>query len=339
MLSRVAETIYWMNRYIERAENIARFIHVNLHLMLDLPHGAAGNSGAGGGGQWQPLIWTTGDEKDFMDRYPEATQENVMQFLTFDKENPNSIVSCIRFARENARSIREVISSEMWCTLNSFYLMVTDHSAPAKAAGDPHAFYTDIKTACALFLGESEVTMSHGEGWHFGRLARLLERADKTSRILDVKYYILLPKVEYVGMPLDTIQWAALLKSTSALEMFRQRYPTITPKRVSEFLLLDREFPRTVLHCISKVQESLRTITGSAEHTYSNPPEQKLGRLLADLNYANIDEITKTGLHEYIDSLQTRINQIDDAIHHTFFGLQSAESETGQSQDQTMVSI
>ena len=146
-----------------------------------------------------------------------------------------------------------------------------------------------------------------------------------------------------IGRRLEAVtrQWIlpAPYANPGMLEMFRQRYPTITPKRVSEFLLLDREFPRTVLHCISKVQESLRTITGSAEHTYSNPPEQKLGRLLADLNYANIDEITKTGLHEYIDSLQTRINQIDDAIHHTFFGLQSAESETGQSQDQTMVSI
>ena len=315
MLSRVAESLYWMNRYIERAENISRFVHVNLHLALDLPTGA-------GGGQWQPLIWTTGDEKNFFKTHKEATADNVIHFLTFDVENSNSILSCIRRARENARSIRETISSDMWFTLNRFYLMLADPAAPTRAAHDPHDFYTDIKTACALFAGESESTMSHGEGWHFGRIGRLLERADKTSRILDVKYYILLPKVEYVGMPLDIIQWAALLKSTSALEMYRMRFPTITPKRVSEFLLLDREFPRTVIYCLSNAMQSLREITGSAQYTFANPAEQKLGRILADLNYTNIDEVTNKGLHEYIDSLQTRLNEVDDAIHHTFFALE-----------------
>ena len=325
MLSRVAESIYWMNRYIERAENVARFIHVNLHMALDLPPGV-------GGSQWQPLIWTTGDEKLFMERHAHATQDIVIAFLTFDLKNPNSVLSCIRAARENARSIREVISSEMWFTLNRFYLMLSDPGAPARAAGDAHDFFTDIKTASALFSGETEGTMSHGEGWHFGRIGKLIERADKTSRILDVKYYILLPKVESVGMPIDTIQWAALLKSASALEMFRKRYATLTPKRVSEFLLLDREFPRALLYCMTKAGDSLRAITGSAEHTFSNAAEQRLGRLLADLNYANIDEITKNGLHEYIDSLQDRLNTVDDAISQTFFAIQPEESSQLQSQ-------
>jgi len=329
MLSRVASAIYWMNRYVERAENVARFVHVNLHLELDLPilEGAVGS-------QWQPLIWTTGDEKEFEKRYAEkggVTRENVIHFLTFDTENPNSIASCVKSARENARSIREVISSEMWFTLNRFYLMVRDPLAKSTAANDPHTFYTDVKTACALFIGETMSTMSHGEGWHFGRIGRLLERADKTSRILDVKYYILLPRVEYVGMPLDTIQWVALLKSASAFEMYRKRFSIITPKQVSAFLLLDREFPRAALHCINDAEESLRSITGSTENTYSNPAEQLLGRLLADLNYAQIDEIIKVGLHEYIDNLQSRINQTDDAIYRTFFEVRPA---TSQSQSQ-----
>lgn len=318
-----------MNRYVERAENVARFVHVNLHLELDLPiiEGTVGS-------QWQPLIWTTGDEKLFESRYKEVTRENVIEFLTFDQENPNSIVSCVKLARENARSIREVISSEMWFTLNRFYLMVRDPLAHKTAADDPNTFYTDVKTACALFIGETMSTMSHGEGWHFGRVGRLLERADKTSRILDVKYYILLPKVEYVGMPLDSIQWVALLKSASAFEMYRKRFSLITPKNVSAFLLLDREFPRAVLHCCNAAEESLRAITGSAEHSYSNPAEQKLGRLLADLTYAQIDEIIKGGLHEYIDDLQTRINQTDDGIYHTFFEVRPAEG-SGQSQSQS----
>jgi uncharacterized alpha-E superfamily protein len=340
MLSRVAESIYWMNRYVERAENVARFVHVNLHLELDVPHiddadPAATSSGGGrGGGQWRPLIWTTGDELLFQKHYNDYSRDNVIKFLTFDLENPNSILSCVRWARENARSIREIISSEMWFTLNRFYLMVRDATAPRRAAQDPHTFYTDIKTACALFLGESVSTMTHGEGWHFGRIGRLLERADKTSRILDVKYYILLPKVEHVGMPIDTIQWAALLKSASAFEMYRKVFSTITPRNVSRFLLLDRDFPRAVLHCLTGAEDSLRHITGSAENTFSNPAEQRLGRLRADLNYAGIDEVIKTGLHEYLDSLQTRINQTDDAIYKLFFEVRSDQSQS-QSQSQS----
>jgi uncharacterized alpha-E superfamily protein len=331
MLSRVAESIYWMNRYVERAENVARFVHVNLHLELDMPmleatgddHSVAANAQ---GSQWRPLVWTTGDEKLFSETHPQATRENVIHFLTFDEKNPNSILSCIRWARENARSVREVISSEMWVTLNRFYLMMRDPLAIKLAADDPHTLYSDIKTACALFVGETMSTMSHGEGWHFGRLGRLLERADKTSRILDVKYYILLPKVEYVGMPLDTIQWVALLKSASAFEMYRKRFHTITPRGVSEFLLLDREFPRAILQCLTTAEQSLHAITGSGENTFSNPAEQKLGRLRADLNYAHIDDIINGGLHEYVDALQTTINTIDDAIYKTFFEVRPDEA-------------
>src|SRR4051812_46860129 len=133
MLSRVAQTIYWMNRYVERAENVARFVHVNLHLELDLPMLEEGQAAS----QWQPLVWTTGDEKQFVERYKDYTRENVIYFLTFDMENPNSIMSCVKYARENARSIREVISSEMWFTLNRFYLMMRDPGAVQRSRDDP----------------------------------------------------------------------------------------------------------------------------------------------------------------------------------------------------------
>jgi uncharacterized alpha-E superfamily protein len=337
MLSRVAESIYWMNRYVERAENVARFIDVNLNLELDMP--ASPGSGAGGGGQavvgqWQPLIWTTGDEKLFATRYPDFSRENVIQFLTFDDENPNSIRSCIRLARENARSVREAISSEMWLTLNRFYLMMHEHGAPERAEADPYTFYSDVRTTSTLFIGETMGTMSHGEGWHFGRIGRLVERADKTSRILDVKYYILLPTMEAVGMPIDTLQWAAVLKSASGLEMYRKRFNSITPRRVSEFLLLDREFPRSLLFCMTEAEESLRFITGSRPDTFSNPAEHRLGRLLGDLHYVQIAEIFKTGLHEYIDSVQTRLNGVDDAMYHTFFEVRPEVPEVSQSQSQ-----
>ncbi|MEM0980974.1 MAG: alpha-E domain-containing protein, partial [Cyanobacteria bacterium P01_H01_bin.58] len=209
MLSRVAESIYWLNRYVERAENVARFVDVNLHLLLD-------TSLEGSTQQWEPLVVTTGDGELFQERYGTATAKNVLQFLTFDAAYPNSILSCVRAARENSRSIREIISSEMWEQINSFYLWVQE--AAQGEADEDHLlnFYQEVKMASHLFAGVMDATMAHNEGWHFGHLGRLLERADKTARILDVKYYILLPSVHDVGTPLDSLQWIALLKSASA---------------------------------------------------------------------------------------------------------------------------
>jgi len=191
MLSRVADSIYWMSRYVERAENVARFIDVNLQLMLDAPSGE--------GQQWEPLVNTTGDHGEFTKCHGKATQQNVIQFLTFDAENSNSILSCVRAARENARTIREIISSEMWLQLNKFYLMVNSAAENPKALGSLHEFFGEVKNASHLFTGVAAATMTHGEAWYFARLGRTLERADKTSRILDVKYHTVLPQLEDVG--------------------------------------------------------------------------------------------------------------------------------------------
>jgi uncharacterized alpha-E superfamily protein len=313
MLSRVADSIYWMSRYIERAENVARFIDVNLHLMLDVPVGAAE--------QWEPLVQTTGDVKMFEERYGKPTKENVVAFLTFDPDNPNSIVSCLRVARENARTVREIISSEMWEQANKFYLMVREAANDDRVTEEPHAFFTEIKMASHLFVGITDVTMSHGEGWHFGRVGRLLERADKTSRILDVKYFILLPSVTDVGSPFDDIQWAAVLKSASAFEMYRKRFGRLTPDRVADFLILDREFPRAMHYCVVKAEESLHAISGAALGTFQNVAEQRLGRVRSELGYAQIQEIISGGLHEFLDAFQAKLNRVGDAIHETFFAL------------------
>src|ERR1017187_3014573 len=255
MLSRVADSIYWMSRYIERAENVARFIDVNLNLMLDLP--------AGSTQQWWPLVDTTGDHEEFTRRYGAATQQSVMQFLTFDADNPNSILSCLRAARENARSVREIISSEMWEQLNKFYLMVTSAVASPEVLEDPHEFFNGVRMSSHLFAGVAEATMTHGEAWHFSRLGRMLERADKTSRILDVKYFILLPTIADVGTTVDDLQWAAVLRSASAFEMYRKTHGRIGPRRVVEFLLLNAEFPRAIHHCLIASRESVHAISGT----------------------------------------------------------------------------
>ncbi len=314
MLSRVADSVFWMARYIERAENVARFIDVNLHLILDLPLGSTA--------QWEPLVITSGDQQQFAARYgAAATKENVVQFLTFDTENPNSIIACVRAARENARSVREIISSEMWEQVNTFYLMVTAPEAQRRARESPHSFFTEVKMASHLLAGLTETTMSHGEAWHFYRLGRLLERADKTTRLLDVKYFILLPKVSDVGTPIDDIQWAAVLRSASALEMYRKRHGRMAPDRVAEFLLLDREFPRAVHYCLIKGEESLHAVTDTPLGTFRNPAEQRLGQLRSELGYARVEEILSVGLHEFLDALQVKLNSVGDAIFETFFAM------------------
>jgi uncharacterized alpha-E superfamily protein len=320
MLSRVAESIYWMSRYIERAENVARFVSVNLNLSLDFP----GEDQQ----QWLPLVVTTGDDEPFRERYPTPTKESVLRFLTVDRENPNSILSCLMAARANARSVRECISAEMWEHINNFYLMVKGSDGYQSGSGQISDFYERVRFAGQQFTGVTDATMTHGEAWHFCRLGRSIERADKTSRILDVKYFILLPTPDDIGTPLDDIQWSALLRSASALEMYRQRHGQITPSRVVEFLILDREFPRAVLYCLTKANESLHAITGAAMGGFSNPPEQALGQLHAQLAYTRADEIVQRGLHEFVDNLQWRLNLVGDAVHNTFFAMRPLQSSS-----------
>ena len=209
----------------------------------------------------------------------------------------------------------------MWEQINRTYLMVKDAETSGRINDDAASFYSHFKKACHLFIGTTDATMTHGEGWHFARLGRLIERADKTSRILDVKYFMLLPHVDYVGTPYDSLQWTALLKSTSAFEMYRKRFRRITPRQVTAFLILDREFPRAIQYCLTKAEESLHVITDRPSDTFGNRAEQRLGRLGAELDYMDVDEIFTEGLHEYLDGFQAKLNDVGTAIHETFFAL------------------
>ncbi len=317
MLSRVANSVYWMSRYVERAENVARFIEVNFQLTLDGPSAADQ--------QWEPLVNTSGDHEEFSEHYGSATRENVFRFLTTDARNPNSILSCFRAARENARTVREIISSEMWLQLNKFYLLMNSAAADPRRLESPQALLGEVRMAGHLFTGITDATMTHGEAWHFCRLARKLERADKTSRILDVKYYILLRSIEEVGTPFDDIQWAAVLRSASAFEMYRKRHGRISPRGVVEFLMLDREFPRAIQFCLLAARDSLHAISGTPLGTFRHPPEKLLGQLCSDLSFAGVDEIISHGLHEYVDELQTNLNQVGAGIHDTFFAFKTPQ--------------
>jgi uncharacterized alpha-E superfamily protein len=319
MLSRVADSIYWMSRYVERAENAARFVDVNLNLMLDSPTSDQ---------QWQPIVNITGDHEDFAKRFgAAATAQNVIHFLTFDKENPNSILSCLRAARENARSVREIISSEMWLQLNTSYLKVNSAANTGKGFESATNFFSEVKLDSHLFTGITDATMTHNEAWHFCRLGRMLERADKTSRILDVKYFILLRSVLEVGTIYDDVQWVAVLRSASAFEMYRKRHGRISPVAIVEFLLLDGEFPRAVRFCLNSARDSLHAISGTPVGSNRKQAEKLLGHICSELSHANVSEIIKAGLHEYLDALQTNVNHASTGIYERFFATRVPESK------------
>lgn len=324
MLSRVANSIYWMCRYIERAENVARFISVNLNLLLDMPSQEENH--------WKPIVLTTGDQAIFEKNDSEYSQEAVIRFLTFDQNYPNSIVRCLSAARENGRSIREIISSEMWEHLNNFYLELTSEQSLRMALEDPHRFFKIIQMRSHLFTGLMDSTMSHGEAWNFARIGMMMERADKTTRILDVKYFMLLPQASLVNTPIDHIQWMAVLKSASAFEMFRKKHHNITPNKVADFLIFDSQFPRSIRHCINKAKICLHRITGTPVGAAINQAEKKLGRIQADIEYTDIDEVVAIGLHEYLDALQIRINGVGEAIGTTFFNLKPLIKDSSSEQ-------
>lgn len=323
MLSRDADAIYWMSRYLERSSNIARFLDVNWHLTLDVPEE--------NGEQWKPLVVTTGDYAIFTSRYPDQRPEDVLYFLTADARNPNSILSSLRAARQNAFSVRNSIPTEMWEAVNVFYHYVNDTCVrPEAIIREPERFCAEVKWRNLMIGGVASDIMANDEAWRFFRLGRLLERADKTSRFVDVKYFLLLPSLDHVGMVLDHVQWAALLKAVGGFQAYRHAFGKIDPSRVVQFLILDHDFPRSILYCLTEAQQCLHDITGTRIGYFSNPAELQMGQICAGLSYHTIEEIFEQGLHEFTDDLQMRLNVLDRAIYDTFFSRLPAIDQSQQ---------
>jgi uncharacterized alpha-E superfamily protein len=317
MLSRVADSLYWINRYVERAENISRFVEVSEAMALDCPPGSAE--------PWLPLIDASGDRELFDALFPGGTPEDVVQFLVREPKNPSSVVNCLDIARENARQIREVITTEMWEHLNGVYWNLQEESYWELP---PQEQLREIRRACQLFYGITDATLSRDLSWHFSRLGRLLERADKTTRILDVKYFLLLPSPDEVGGVLDELQWISLLRSAGAYQMFRQsQQRAIAPRAVASFLLLDPIFPRSVRYCLERLSETLRIIRGSAVPGPPDELECLIGLVLARWSYTRIDDLIATGLHEAIDHLQQDLNQLHSLLEQRYFITASPSQE------------
>ncbi len=314
MLSRVANTFYWMVRYVERADNLARLIDVNQQLLLDNEQLDQDRLNA----FWQPIILSAGDEQTFQELHQQAGSAEAIDFLALDRRNPNSVCSCVAQARENARMVRDQLSDELWEELNSLYLFVNSKDATTLLTSDPVRFHQMIRRSAETFLGIAASTLSRNEAWEFMALGRHLERADKTTRFLDVSSYLPEEESGTRAASYDALHWSAILRSCGAQGAYRVTKREIDARGVFDFLIFARDFPRSVSFCIEAVDQALHRISGSARGSFVNEAERQSGRLLAELNFGSTEEAFTTGLHSYLDSLQKQFNAIGEAIFESF---------------------
>jgi uncharacterized alpha-E superfamily protein len=312
MLSRIADSLFWLARYIERAEDTARILDVNYHMLLERSQDSYHL-------RWEPLLVMSGEENLFRRLYSEATAENVFEFLAFRPNNPSSIVQCIGKARENARTIRDYISREMWEDINGLYHMVTRFNPRDEIVAGPHRFCDKIKFGTHRFHGVTDATLPHDEGWQFLRIGWSLERAEMTSRLVDVQYQKLLDELPTVGTP-DNHQWMAVLRSVGAFEAYhRQYHSSIEPEKVAGMLILHSQHPRSIRFSTTEVQSGLRAISGSVPGSYANEAERLAGKVVERLSYDKIEEIFKHGLHTYLNELSAMFSLIGSDIARTYF--------------------
>ena len=316
MLSRVADSLFWMSRYIERAENTVRLVDVNHQTLLESEH----SNELAGYKHWEPTLLALGELALFESIYDRKTSYNVTDFLTFSLRNPSSVLSCIAAARENARSIRDQISTEMWETLNKLYLFIKNTRAEAICSEVNFEFFARIKDFCHLLRGVIESTFPREIGYEYIVCGREIERADKTCRILDTKRFMP-TKSDAVEDALDSAQYAAILRSCTALEAFSQEYGSdLDAIPVRSFLLLSRRFPRSVLFCIQAFQGSMHTISGCPLTEFSNEAERLTGRLVSKLKYAGAEDIEGTACDELIDEIEETLLRIAAEFSRKYMG-------------------
>lgn len=311
MLSRVADCIYWMARYVERAENLTRLLLANRQLILD--------AGAAGGNEdafWRPLLISTGDEEGYFKLHGEVTGDQVSEYLAESRSNPNSILNCIRAARENARMIRDQLSDEIWQCLNDIHLYLGSPRSSRQRQNDPNAFYEQILTASYLFQGIARYTVCRGENWMFLQIGTYLERADKTSRLVDACSGLPLTMAPSPGAA--PLRWASLLHSCSAYSDFREISTKPDPVRILDFLFLSEEFPRSVRFCLNEVDRALIQLRPLQSRGATSDPLRESGKLRSELDFTTVEEIIQEGVHQFIDRLQTRLNSLGLSIFQTF---------------------
>jgi uncharacterized alpha-E superfamily protein len=306
MLARVVENVYWLARYLERAENTARIISVNTNLLLDLPAGYAPG--------WLPLVDISGNRELFDTRQRRAEEREVVHFLIADRDNPGSIASSLRMAREGARTLREVLPSEAWELLNGFFAEFNDNLGNGLAKRARFAFLRRIIVTLQTLAGMLDGTMNRNDAYTFLLLGRNLERADMSSRIVDVRSAQLLPVATPELRPFETVQWMSVLKSLSGYQMYRLRMRTrVRRADVLEFLLRDEQFPRACNFCFMQLAAALAPLPRS---------EPVIGVLAAARDFlaaAGLAQLDQPGLHQLIDQLQLHVNHVHDGIARIYF--------------------
>ncbi|MBX3051609.1 MAG: alpha-E domain-containing protein [Caldilineaceae bacterium] len=325
MLSRAADSLYWMSRYLERAEHSARLINVHLNTMV-------GQSPRAAERHWQRLF-------DAL-RIPRPTDENghfhvidpyqAIQGLTFDRENGDSLISYISAARENARQIREQLSSEMWEQINRIYLSLNQRSFDQVWNDQPHAFFREIENSTNLFQGLTASTMMHDEGWRFIQIGGYLEKAISTASLVDAHYAI----YQNAGLdPLPTdeyLQWVGLLKTCSAFEAYCRTYtPTLHTFHIGEFLLLNPVLPRSLHFCADRMHQAAQQIAAATGNQRSQRVVRLTGRIQAKVRYGQIDEILADGLHEFLSGMIDECQQVHSALYKAHVDYTIAEEMQG----------
>jgi uncharacterized alpha-E superfamily protein len=322
LLARYAESVFWMTRFVERAENLARILEVNETFSRD----------SQGVQNWLSIVQLNADGDVFAATHTTATAENVLDFYITDAGNPTSIVATISTARENARILRPLVSTEMWVQLNVFHNRLKAIAADELAPGNVSPLLNEIKEACQTFTGIAEGTFYRDQAWYFYRLGRYIERADQTTRLLDTKYH-LLSGAYGAGKPGEVGQWHALLRSASGYHAFRRIHSgDVTPARVAEFLLFNRSFPRSVLFCLREVESAFSELKLHYAIRRGNEVAERLDALRAMLSEVLLEDILRAGLHDFIDFLQVQFIAISERLSETFFGHPPRESSQEQMQ-------
>jgi uncharacterized alpha-E superfamily protein len=317
MLSRDADSMYWMSRYVERAEHIARLLLVNGNLLIDVGDLAPTLQEQ----QWLSILQILRlDDKDPALSGKGPMGDRVARHMTFNAANPSSLISCISRARENARSIRENISAEMWETLNSLYWSIRGDDAHARFEESPEDFYRSMMAGSMLFQGLTDQTLAHDQRWLFTQVAKHLERIDVTCRVIETKFDILEGSEMTLETALRNIHWMAVLRSCCSIEAFRRNHlGEMDPLQVAAFLILERSFPRSIRFSVQRAADAAAAIHASVDPNAVDPAERVLGRLNAQLEYAEMTEILNEGLPAYLQKIQASVAEAALAVQKAYF--------------------
>lgn len=310
LLSRYAECVFWMSRYLERAENLARLLDVTYSFSA-----ASVNEQ-----NWRSVLALHHDEKLFAEHYDTLSAVNVIRFYLTDELHSNSFISCLYHARVNASQLRPAISTEMWVQINTMYNQMRDLAKGTITPENLWHVLSDIRQQCQTFTGITEGGLYRDQSWYFYVIGKQLERADQTTRLLDIKYHLLLPSLQDVGSTIDASQWFALLRAANGYHAFRREYPyAVAPSTVAGFLLLDKRFPRSVRPCMDTVSFALERLYQQSGLGAAKDIIALNETMLVEMRRTPIDTVIAQGLHEYLDKIQLHLIDVSNDIASAFF--------------------